>query len=324
MTLEGSRPALVAHSDWSVKPEKRWCAIAALQPGGRYLIDAPKPVGDIGTFFDRLRTRVAGDAAVLAGFDFPIGLPERYACKVGITDFRDALPDFGRGRWTEFYCPAPDRAKISLTRPFYPFRPGGTKRCHLVEALNVNAFEELYRRCDVREGRRKAAAMFWCIGANQVGKAAIAGWRDLIAPALGRPASEGALSIWPFDGSFADLLSRPGIVVAETYPAETYHQLDLGIVKPGRKKGQACDRAKDAKVMRGWARTYDVRMTPSLVHAIECGFDADRHGDDRFDALVGLLGMLDVVLGNRPDGASGDEITRIEGWILGQCQTARG
>ena len=66
-------------------------------------------------------------------------------------------------------------------------------------------------------------------------------------------------------------------------------------------------------------------MTAPLVRIIECGFCTDyKHDDDRFDALVGLLGMLSVVLGNRPDGAPGDEPTRIEGWILGQCPAACG
>ena len=34
--------------------------------------------------------------------------------------------------------------------------------------------------------------------------------------------------------------------------------------------------------------------------------------------MVGLFGMLDGILGNRPPGAPEDGRTRIEGWILGQ------
>ena len=96
MTPEVSRPELVTHSDWIKDPKKRWCVIAVLKPDGRfsatrsrsYLIDALEPVGDIATFLDRLRERVAEDATVPAGFDFPIGLPERYTLKAGIVDFR--------------------------------------------------------------------------------------------------------------------------------------------------------------------------------------------------------------------------------------------
>lgn len=47
--------------------------------------------------------------------------------------------------------------------------------------------------------------------------------------------------------------------------------------------------------------------------------------DDRFDAVVGLLGMLNVVLGRHQPGLPVDvsgspeeEITQVEGWIPGQ------
>ena len=41
--------------------------------------------------------------------------------------------------------------------------------------------------------------------------------------------------------------------------------------------------------------------------------------DDAFDATVGLLGMLQVCLGQREPGAPDDrEIRDIEGWILGR------
>jgi hypothetical protein len=41
-------------------------------------------------------------------------------------------------------------------------------------------------------------------------------------------------------------------------------------------------------------------------------------GDDAFDALVGLCGMLDVVLGRLPSNAPDDDAIRDnEGWILG-------
>ena len=51
-------------------------------------------------------------------------------------------------------------------------------------------------------------------------------------------------------------------------------------------------------------------------------FGARNDGEDRFDAVVGLLGMLDVVLGNLPSGEPEDDTTRVEGWILGQHSTA--
>jgi hypothetical protein len=43
-------------------------------------------------------------------------------------------------------------------------------------------------------------------------------------------------------------------------------------------------------------------------------------GDDAFDAVVGLFGMLEVVLGRREPGESkGEQIRDVEGWILGQA-----
>ena len=151
-----------------------------------------------------------------------------------------------------------------------------------------------------------------------MGWAAITGWRDLLAPALAR--DDPPLSIWPFDGCLRELLGRrgPRIVVAETYPAEVYRHLDLSIRKDKKSKRRRSHRAADAKTMHKWAETNDVRLTDQLSTEIEDGFGRDKDGEDRFDAVVGLLGMLDVVLGHLPSGEPKDDSTRIEGWILGQ------
>ena len=47
--------------------------------------------------------------------------------------------------------------------------------------------------------------------ANQVGKAAIIGWREVLAPAL---RGGGSVSLWPFDGSLPSLLVPGNVVVA--------------------------------------------------------------------------------------------------------------
>jgi hypothetical protein len=48
-------------------------------------------------------------------------------------------------------------------------------------------------------------------------------------------------------------------------------------------------------------------------------FGAGKGGEDRFDALVGVSSMLEVVLGHRQEGAPhSDDVRKIEGWILGQ------
>ena len=315
-------PSLIVHADWSKFPQKRWYGSAALQLDGRYHAEAPERVGILETFFCRLRQRAGASATVLAGFDFPIGLPEAYALKAGFTDFRAALAELGHGRWRSFYDPAPTRGAITVTRPFYPLRPGGAERNHLVTGLGVPALGDLLRRCDHGNGRNAACALFWLIGGNQVGKAAITGWRDLLGPALSdRSTGATLVAIWPFDGALDALLECPGIVVAETYPGEVYRHLALDILKPKRSKRRRGDRAADARRMHRWARENRVRMSPSLQHAIDDGFGEERSGEDRFDAMVGLFGMLDVVLGNRPPGAPRDERTRVEGWILGQQPT---
>jgi hypothetical protein len=68
-----------------------------------------------------------------------------------------------------------------------------------------------------------------------------------------------------------------------------------------------------------------VTVTPSLREAIADGFGGARDGEDRYDAAVGLCGMLNVVLGWRTAGdPEEEEIRKIEGWILGLDVPERG
>ena len=53
-----------------------------------------------------------------------------------------------------------------------------------------------------------------------------------------------------------------------------------------------------------------------LTEDIQSGFP---QRDDAFDAVVGLFGMLQVCLGQRPTGEPQEQVIReIEGWILGR------
>lgn len=288
-------------------------ARAALRPDGRYLASPPAPVGALDDLWKRLG---AAADAVLLGVDFPLGVPAAYAARAGIGDFVAELPRFGTGIWRDFYQPAATPAQVSLSRPFYPDRPGGCRRAHLVAGLGLADWSALYRRCDHRTPSRRAACpLFWTLGGSQVGKAAISGWRDLLAPALhGRP----DVALWPFHGTLEALLRQHRFVVAETYPGEVYGHLGLELRARGGKRSPLARRA-NADRMLAWAAHAGVSLEPELRTAIETGFGAITSGEDAFDAVVGLFGLLEVVRGMRPSGEPDDPIVRrVEGWILGQ------
>lgn len=187
--------AVIAHCDWSIDRKKRWMCVAVRQ-ATRWILSAPEPVGETKDLIPRLRSRAETDAALLIGFDFPIGLPAAYGRATGLADFRSALRAFGAGRFERWFDVAEHRIDIAIDRPFYPMRPGGTQRRHLFDALGVGSGRELLRRCErATADRGDACMLFWTLGGNQVGKAAISGWREIIIPNVLE------LALWPFDGA---------------------------------------------------------------------------------------------------------------------------
>lgn len=159
-------PQLSAHADWGTNWRKRWMSCATQQTNGRYFLTVPEPVGDAPALLDTLRNR-ARFGGTLVGFDFPIGLPQSYAERAGVTNFIDLLPQLGLGEWIDFYHAASSPWEISLRRPFYPLRPGGTRQQHLLDGLGVSHIDELRRQCDRgHAGRRVAAPIFWTMGAQ--------------------------------------------------------------------------------------------------------------------------------------------------------------
>src|SRR5439155_22226185 len=88
-------------------------------------------------------THQAKNAGAVLGFDFPIGVPKVYARKAGIDHFLDVLPQFGSGRWKEFFNVAEQLDQVSIDRPFYPQRPGGTLQRHLIEGIGVQTIDDL-------------------------------------------------------------------------------------------------------------------------------------------------------------------------------------
>jgi hypothetical protein len=150
--------------------------------------------------------------------------------------------------------------------------------------------------------------------------------RDLLVSAL--RSEEQEIALWPFNGDLDDLLHRNRIVIAETYPAEFYGHLGVTFSPscagvPSGKRVQA-ERVANATPLVGWASRTDVELEPNLLAELADGFGSKTSGEDRFDAMVGLLGMLNVVLGNRAAGEPSDRQTRsIEGWIFGQAASPR-
>lgn len=288
-----------------------------------YELDTPELAGDASTLLARLQERAAASdehRAVIVGFDFPIGLPAAYAERAGIERFLDVLPQLGTGRWSAFYEVASSPDDISLNRPFYPFKPGGTSHGQLIGRLGVAAMSDLRRRCDLgKPDRNDACAIFWTLGGNQVGRGAIAGWRDVLAPAL--RGSDLDAAFWPFDGGLDELLRNRACVIVERYPAEAC--LHLGMKPPGAawSKRRRDHRQKQGDRMRHWARERQVWLTEALVAEIREGFGAKPSGEDPFDAVLGLMSMVEVLLGHRAPGppeVAEPPISTIENWIFGQ------
>jgi len=314
-------PFLVLHADWSAALAKRWIGRATLRADGRFYAEQPRRVEQAASLLADLIKHVVASGAALVGFDIPIGLPLAYARRAGIHDFIRILPELGKGSWSTFYQPALTPDEISHLRPFYPARPGGTRQQHLLERLSVTSMNDLRRRCELaHQGRRAACPLFWTLGAQQVGKAAISGWRQVLT---GEDGILPNVSIWPFLGSLGELIKPGHVVVAETYPAEYYAH--LGVRFSNRKRGETsgkrsqADRAANAAALLEFSTRVGISLTPSLEGEILDGFGPTPEAEDRFDAVVGLFGMLNVVLGDRPPGEpENEDIRKIEGWILGQ------
>jgi hypothetical protein len=299
---------MIVHADWSVNTSKRWAAVARREGGHWHLSDA-----EPAWMADRL-LHAASQQRVLAGFDFPIGVPAHWAKKAGIQSFMSLLPILGTGEWAQFFDVAEHAEDINVHRPFYPRASAtGSKRKHLVDAHGASDFDQLLRRCERKtESRNAACSLFWTLGGNQVGKAALSGWREVVIPAV----REGA-RLWPFDSGIA-IGEATGLTIAETYPAEAYRHVGV-VFRPGMGKKHKRDRAAFASAIEAWASTHQVALTSALQNSLRNGFGEKPDGEDPFDALLGLCGMIEVVDGRRPHGAPTDpEVRGFEGWIFGQ------
>ncbi|WP_306768505.1 hypothetical protein [Roseomonas sp. AR75] len=256
---------------------------------------------------------MADGAPVALGLDLPLGVPRGWAARRDEQDFPAMLR--GLADDAGFFAVSATLDGVSPARPFYPARgvKGMTRAAHAA-ALGLASARDLSRLCDRATATRPAGApVFWTLGANQSGKAAIAAWRDWLAPSL---AAEAPVSLWPFQGALHGLLAPGRVAIAEVYPAEALRQLGLRL--SGSKRAQA-PRIALAEALRDAMARLGVAPSNDLGGMIAAGFGADAAGEDRLDCVLGLLALIAVLDGAREDYVPADPwIRRWEGWVLGQ------
>ncbi len=300
---------IAAHADWSMEARKRWVTIARRQ-GALWQASAPRLVGDPAALAANL---IAESTPAALGLDLPLGVPRGFAESRQEADFPSFLA--GLTQNLDFFTVSPSLETVSPARPFYPARgiKGMTRLAHAA-ALGLADASGLSRLCDRATAERPAGApVFWTLGANQSGKAAISAWRDWLAPAL---AAGAPFKLWPFAGTLHELLQPRQLAIAEVYPAEALRHLGLKLA--GSKRAEAPRRAL-APALRDAMAALNVTPDSALAEMIQTGFGTDAAGEDRFDSLIGLLGLIGVVDGKRPDFIPPDPMIRTwEGWVLGK------
>ena len=301
---------LAVHADWSVVARKRWMCVAV--PAGPGWMLRVEPVGALDTLLPRL-VQEAGGAPVALGVDFPIGLPRAYAATLPGT-----FPAFLRAAPPPFFEVANTIADAGPHRPFYPRRGvAGMTRLSLAHALGLDSTAGLSRQCDRATSTRPAGApLFWTLGANQTGKAAISAWLGLLRPALAGPSPP---ALWPFDGPFRSLLVPGRVTIAETYPAEAMRQLGLAMGGSKRRHG---DRLTLMPGLRNAMAGLRAVPDPGLAALLTAGMGTDAAGEDRLDCVLGVLCVLRVLQGGLDTAPPDPWIMGWEGWVLGQAWPA--
>lgn len=302
----------IVHCDWSKHHAKRLMSVAESRDQ-TYLINATSHVGETQTLLKRARSGLKEDQKLLFGFDFPIGLPQAYGDRLQIHSFMELLPKLGQKGtvWEHFFDVCQTKEEISLHRPFYPDKPGGRKRDHLLQSLGLNHADDLFRACE--NSRPKASPLFWVLGAKQVGKAAITGWMEVLQPL----ANQSQVGFFPFGGDLKTLCQQHQTVVAESYPALSYQM--IGLPRSGWSKRNQNDRRSFAGTILSWIRSRRIELTTESLEEIHDGFGQDADGEDRFDAFMGVLAMIEVTTGRINASPVLTKLqSLLEGWMLGK------
>jgi hypothetical protein len=269
-----------------------------------------------GSLLERMGVPASIASPALLGFDFPIGIPADYAERAGIDGFAAWFRQLDPS--DELFDVAGELSEVSLARPFFPrvvrTRSPGLKRLF----HDTLGLESTLRVCDRAHcGRRAASELFWTLGPQAVGKAALAGWKDALIPALVEPAHRYAM--WPFDGELASLLEGFDAVIVEAYPAEAYRQLGLRMGTRGTAKTSQDSRRADAPRLMSWCARHGVVPDDQLLAQMRDGFGTGKAGQDPFDAVAGLFAMIDSIeRAGEPALPADPTIRRYEGWIFGR------
>lgn len=296
-------PDLIVAADWGVGWAKRWMARAVREEGSTaYSLSSPVPVGASGAFLERVRRRLPEGGTALVGLDFPIGLPAGYADRrfkeMGFREILKQLMADEKER-ARFFTPTDSPCLESPFGPGSPKKPGAFGPSELARRLKA---VQLRRECDERSN---AHPLFHTLGARQVGRAAGDGWQHVLGPALDK------VSLWPFDGLLSDLLARPGIVIAEIYPALFFGKVSKGA---GKEDGSTRRLVFEALLAKSRAAGLEITLTATADEWVEAGFASS----DDFDPMLSVVGMLRTLL-TEPSLEPPDEprVREVEGWILG-------
>ncbi|MXP65879.1 DUF429 domain-containing protein [Roseomonas sp. M0104] len=88
---------------------------------------------------------------------------------------------------------------------------------------------------------------------------------------------------------------------------------------PGQCKRRQADRQEKAAAISAWAEGHGVVFAAPAADALAAGFGSSASGEDQFDALLGLLKMIEVAEGRRAEATERHDGTAAwEGWILGR------
>jgi hypothetical protein len=278
-----------------------------------WTVHAIEPVGMLNQFRQALSTHGKTDALWL-GLDMPIGFLGRWYDGANVQGFKTLLGLLETDEWQNFFevCQVPE--DIRFRRPFYPKTSGAkgsVKRDHLLTALGLSDFNALHRKCEFPTSARTAACpSFWTLGANQVGKGMLHGLRNLIIPG-----HRDGFNIWPFSGDLTTCSHKPGVTLIETYPGEIYGWLsDTSELT----KSNQNSRAKFLHKLRHDAHANGIEISPAVWADIKDGFGPDYGKDDAFDALIGVMGLIEIAEGRRPENLPNTpSVLNREGWIVG-------